>query len=223
MTALLQVKGRAGVREAGGQGFILLRERRGDLSSVCPVPSAGASGLLGCSCLRDPTQGAGVPVLGGFCQPSSGAGRGARGLPWKPHPCAVSASTLGYPEVSCPTATLQWVPDSPARWEEVAGAHGEQRDGFPASLPPQPTLALGFLRALSDPNKALQVLMTSRPCSSAKRKRRGSWTQSRHCLWWAWKPLLTHFAVWVKLRDSSGLGWPQPACLCPSTALQGIA
>lgn len=93
-----------------------------------------------------------------------------------------SASTLGCPGLSCPTAPLQWVPDSPAPWEEVAGAHGEHRDGLPASLQPQPTLALGFLRVVSDPNKAVQVLMTSRPCSRAEQKRWGSWTQSRHCL-----------------------------------------
>lgn len=97
-----------------------------------------------------------------------------------------SASTLGCPEVSCPTAPLQWVPDSPARWE-VAGVRGEHRDGLPASLQPQPTLALGFLRALSDPNKVVQVLMTSQPYSSAKHKLQGSWIQSRHCLWWAWE------------------------------------
>jgi len=97
----------------------------------------GASGLLSCLCLGDPTQGAGSQLTGAFASPAQRPARVQGHCPSKPHPCPSSASALGYPELSCPPAPRQWVLDSPARWEGVVGARGERRGGLPAPLQPQ--------------------------------------------------------------------------------------
>lgn len=155
-----------GVRGAGGSSSPPEQER--ETPPAC-LPCVFGRGLVGSQAA--PASGTPHRVLGP--SPAQGQAGGQWHCPAKLHPCPSSASTRGYPKLSCPPAPLQRVPDSPAWWEEVAETYREHGGGLPASLQPQPTPALGFLRTLSDPNKVVQVLMTPRPYSGGKCGRQG--------------------------------------------------
>lgn len=172
MPAFPQVKGRAGVRGTGVAASPP-KARRGDPSSVSAAYlQLGAGGLLSCSRLGDPTRGAGSQPAEAFASPALGQSVGGKGIALPNHiaasPVLVSWTTPAFltPALcsGCQTALL-----GGRRWMEPTGA---QR--WAPNIPPAPTtLALGFLRALSDPNKVVQVLMTPWPYSSGKHGRQG--------------------------------------------------
>lgn len=93
-----------------------------------------------------------------------GGGRGH--CPAAPHPCPHPALPQNFlPQPLCRGAAGACQPCS-AGGGCLAPAGSR---GVPSQPPPAPAaLLLGFLRALSDPNKVIQVLMTPRPCSGGK-------------------------------------------------------